>query len=277
MLPRSRTIALDPGVPTFVVLTFLLTGVAAARLDTSWVAAAADAPARLLRASMIYAVALGIPPLVAVLVATRGRLGLTLKSMRSPRNARVSVRSVWIALAGALVLVAALLVPGDPDAAPGEPGLPTAADALHAIRAFVITVAVVWAQALAEELAWRGYLLPRLVGELGRWRALVTHAIMWGLSYAVAVTALGGASGAAGALIASCALLGVALGWVRIASGGVTAGAGANALLSLGGGLPLVLVGTSPPTGAVFGPAGWVLLALVAVIIRVRVRKPPPS
>lgn len=273
MLPRSRTHALDRGVPIFLVLTLTLAGAAAAWLDASWIHAASDAPTRLLRASLIYAAVLGLPPLLAALVATRGRLGAAVKSPRAPRGVRSAVRWGWIAVAGAAVFLAALIGPSA--SAPGEPGLPTEGDALHALRAFGITVVVLWGQALAEELTWRGYVLPRLVAELGTWRALIVHAIVWGLSYAVVVAALGGTSVRAGEMIASCTLLGVALGWVRLASNGVLAGAGANALLSLGGGLPLVLVGLSPPTGAVFGPAGWVLLILIALIVGVQARRAP--
>ena len=67
--------------------------------------------------------------------------------------------------------------------------------------------------------------------------------------------------------VVTCALLGVLLGWLRLASRSVLARAASNATLTICAGLPLVLQGTPSPLGAVFEPAGWIpMLLLIALI-----------
>jgi hypothetical protein len=70
--------------------------------------------------------------------------------------------------------------------------------------------------------------------------------------------------------VATCGLLGIILGWLRLASGSIAASAACNATLTICAGLPLVLQGVSPPLGAVFEPAGWLPMLLLVLLIAMR-------
>ena len=101
---------------------------------------------------------------------------------------------------------------------------------LHLVRIYVIVGALTQAVAIntvfafGEEFGWRGYLLMRLL-PLGRGRALVLSGAIWGVWHAPIILqghnypdhpALG-----VPLMVGFCILMGVFLGWLRLASGSV--------------------------------------------------------
>lgn len=112
-------------------------------------------------------------------------------------------------------------------------------------------------------------LLPaRAMERFGRWRGLVLHGVVWGLWYAPAIffASYGPLSSLdalarAFAFAATCVLLGVLLGWLRLASRSIAPAVTANTTLTLAAGLPYVLHGVDAgQRSAVFLPAGWLVL-----------------
>lgn len=131
--------------------------------------------------------------------------------------------------------------------------------------------------AFGEELGWRGYLLPRLMGRLGTWPGIILHGAVWGLWHGPLI------------LLASynypghpppylpgvflftvfCILLGIIFAWLRLASGSVLPPTIAHGAFNAIGGLPLLLLkGVDPAVaGPLWSPVGWVVLGLTAVIL----------
>lgn len=156
-------------------------------------------------------------------------------------------------------------VPGDASRRYG-PGLGLAALS-------VFGLALIWLQAVAEEVGWRGYVLSAATRRFGHARGLVLHAVLWALWYAPVVffATHAGASGldslARGATFAvTCVLLGVLLGWLRLAANSVAPAVTANLTLTVAAGLPYVMHGVDAGLrSAIYRPVGW--LVLVAAIV----------
>lgn len=242
------------GPAVFLVLAFLLTWGTAALVDAH--------PTTLLGASLAYAAVVGWPPLVAMWLAQRvAHDERALDRGRRPAPPRFSVLSIAAPL---VLLAAAALVDGA--RAPAAIDVPP--DLLAAITALCGVIAVLWLQAIAEELAWRGYLLPRLMRRLGGWPGLLVHGALWGVCYAP-VFLVGDRSRIA-SFVVTCGLLGVLLGWLRLASRSIYASAASNATLTICAGLPLALHGARAPLGAVFEPIGWVPMLVAIALIAAR-------
>lgn len=246
------------GIVAFCGITFVLTCASmhiagSATATTVW------------QATLAYVLAVGWQPFAAVWVV--GRTVDSLPSIRAQREAPVFYMRLAIALpllfiAGA-VLVQAALGPVSTHA--------TALAPRSSIAGFAGAVAVLWMQAIVEELAWRGYLMPRLMEALGAWPGLCVHGILWGACYAPVF--LSGASADGVRLLGymiTMGLLGVVLGWLKLASGSLAPSAACNAILTLGAGLPLLLDGGTPVFGAVFEPAGWLPMLLFVATIATR-------
>jgi membrane protease YdiL (CAAX protease family) len=129
-----------------------------------------------------------------------------------------------------------------------------------------------------EEWGWRGYLLPRLL-PLGQWRALVLSGVIWGLWHAPVIL-LGynyPQHPVLGVLLFTVVsvLLGILLGWMRLATGSIWSAVLAHGSLNALG--PIVLLlgheGTPIDTAQV-GVTGWpgmlLLAALVGVLVLTR-------
>jgi uncharacterized protein len=133
------------------------------------------------------------------------------------------------------------------------------------------TLLLIWVQALAEEIGWRGYFLPRMMREFGVLRGLAAHGFIWGLWYApLFLIAMPHSLGIerAIAFVVTCMLLGGLLGWLRLASRSIVPTTLANGMLTVAAGLPLLLRGDDPGVrAAVYAPAGWVPLGLALVFI----------
>src|SRR6185295_16226007 len=114
---------------------------------------------------------------------------------------------------------------------------PVLSRAIWVSAALVCSLLLVWGQALAEEVGWRGYFLVRLMERIGPWRGLLLHGLVWGLWYApplvFATQGLTRAPLRSATFVLTCALLGALLGWLRLASRSVVPATVANAVLTL--------------------------------------------
>jgi membrane protease YdiL (CAAX protease family) len=129
--------------------------------------------------------------------------------------------------------------------------------------------ALVYGQCLVEEVAWRGYFLVRAMELAGPRRGLIAHGLIWGIWYApIVMLTAGGASGSlakAAEFVVTCVLLGISLGWLRLASRSIVPAVTANVTLTLGAGLPIMLSGSEVGSrAAVYLPAGWAPLLLIS-------------
>ncbi len=122
---------------------------------------------------------------------------------------------------------------------------------LHVLRAVLILGALIFAvpvntvAAFGEEFGWRGYLLMRLL-PLGAARAFLLSGVIWGLWHAPLILQghnypqhprLGVAL-----MVGFCTLLGVVLGWLRLASGSVFPAAVAHGSVNGPGSAPLAFL-----------------------------------
>ena len=126
--------------------------------------------------------------------------------------------------------------------------------------------------AFGEEISWRGWLLPAL-RPLGTWPALLLSGVIWGLWHSPIIL-LGynfERTDITGVLfmIGGCVAWGILLGWLRLRSASVWPAVIAHGSLNAAGGV-IVLFAAAQPDLALAGPlgvAGWIVLALVAVVL----------
>jgi membrane protease YdiL (CAAX protease family) len=256
----------------FVGITLVLTWATSALVMGAWSSHGAPTT-RLLRASLLYAAVVGWQPLLALWLVRR----FVDRAFVDHSRRTISPRYTWFAIAlPILLLVSAtfvdVLVGASRTAADTRQLAVDGSDVVVAVAAFLGVLAVLWMQACVEELAWRGYVLPRLMEVTGPWPGLFLHGVLWGACYApvflvgngdVQLLRMAG-------FVVTCGLLGVLLGWLRLASGSIAASATCNATLTICAGLPLVLQGVSPLFGAVFEPAGWLPMLVLVILIAVR-------
>ncbi|MEF3274862.1 MAG: CPBP family intramembrane metalloprotease [Chloroflexus sp.] len=137
-----------------------------------------------------------------------------------------------------------------------------------------------------EELGWRGYLLPQLL-PLGQWPALILSGVIWGLWH-TPVILLGynyPTNPVLGVVMMTvfCVLVGILLGWTRLATGSVwPAVIGHGSINAFGGAFMLfaregAIVDTIWATA--LGITGWplwlVVIAVLVVTHRLPVADPP--
>jgi len=148
----------------------------------------------------------------------------------------------------------------------GGPAAPSPGAALAAQAVAMVTLYPLFA--FGQELGWRGYLLPRLVEELGPWRGVLLHGAAWGAWYTPLI-AIGG-HGYPGHPVAGIALftafgvlLGVVLAWLTFASGSIVPATLVHGGLMAGAGLPPALLqGVDPVvSGMPWSPVGLAVLA----------------
>lgn len=265
------------GVAAFLMLTFGATWAAAGLFDQSFCAAAEPGDTRLLRASVYYSGLMTFQPLLAVWIARRwfDRAGGDLGLRSAP--ARLHLLAMVAALALASVAMAiAFFLHGEARAtaalAPQLAGsFASGSTAFIRVFGFAGMVFILWAQAMAEEIGWRGYLLARLMRGLGPLAGLFSHGALWGLWYAPVLLLCSGSGlppfARCAAFVVTCSLLGVMLACIRIVSRSVIVSATANAFLTMAAALPLVLQGEDGPWAAIYLPVGWVPLALGLLLL----------
>ena len=143
-------------------------------------------------------------------------------------------------------------------------------------------VAMNFIPCLGEEFGWRGYLLMRLL-PLGAGRAAVLTGAIWGLWHAPIILqghnypdhpVLG-----VPLMVGFCILLGVVLGWLRLASGSVFPVALGHAAVNGPGSTPLLFLrARSDITTGLTGLLGQaVILLFVLVLWRLRALRIPRS
>ena len=120
-----------------------------------------------------------------------------------------------------------------------------------------------------EEFDWRGYLLPRLMELWGSWPGLLAHGAIWGLWHAPVLVLLRPPYPqypelAVPMFAVLCMLLGVLLGWLRLASGSILTTSIAHAAYNNSLLLALLLPSDVNPAlaGTLSSPLGWGVLAL---------------
>jgi uncharacterized protein len=135
--------------------------------------------------------------------------------------------------------------------------------------------------AFGEEWGWRGYLLPQLL-PLGQWPALLISGVIWGLWHAPVIL-LGynypqyPLSGWL-LMIVFSVLLGILLGWTRLATGSVWPAVIGHAAINGAAGMgTLVFAAGSDLDPAVIGVTGWTgwLLMLLVIGLLVLLRQLP--
>lgn len=265
------------GLIAYLGLTFAFSWIPALLMSHLWASEDVPTALRFLVASVIYAVCMGWQPLVAVWIVRRwvdrGEIDDVLATARAPFYVLAAFAPAIIAgIAMALVLMF-----GTP---PFDYAPRSAADALPQtfevtlmiVAAMCAALSLLWIQALAEEVGWRGYFLTRFMQQLGPLRGLALHGAIWGLWYAplflVANGALGRSTLKSLAFIVTCMFLGALLGWLRLASKSVLTTTLANSALTVTAGLPFLLHGEDPGVrGAAYGPAGWIPMSMAVILI----------
>lgn len=232
--------------------------------------------ASMLRASLMYVAVVGWQPLVAFAIARRlfGVRGFDV-GVR-PLAFRDSFIAVLLAM---FIVVVAVVVDmlasyGDGTVLAANRIVPSSSLVTTAkvLVAFAAVVAILWLQAIIEEVAWRGYVLPQLMGTLGPWPGLAVHGFLWGLCYSPFFAVAGGSVVRTLLFVVTSGLLGVVLGWLRLSSRSVYASAASNATLTICAGLPFVLLGERSLFSAAFGPHGWI--PLVGIIVAIGCYRP---
>jgi membrane protease YdiL (CAAX protease family) len=267
------------GLLVFLLLTFGLSWGPALLFQRDWSGREGPLAMELLAASLFYALTMGWQPLAAVWIVRRwveprGYLDQGLKRARPSFLAVATVAPLALAVAAILVawglhglgLLRISESLATPTAQVGDG--PSLSNAFLVTAAFVCSLLLVWGQALAEEVGWRGYFLVRLMERIGPWRGLLLHGLVWGLWYApplvFATQGLTRSPLRSTSFVLTCALLGALLGWLRLASRSVVPATVANAILTLSAGLPLLLQGTEVGLrGAAYAPPGWLPMAVV--------------
>jgi CAAX protease family protein len=279
---RVRAMSLDPRRRSAALTVFLAVAYALGWFVQLQVgqAAAGRPAAELLPILAASAPALALPPALATWLARRSveRLGFEDAGLRLPAGrwlaagwllaplltlATVAASLPFNALDMGLAPLRAALAQA---AAGAPPPSPAAALGVQAVAMLVLYPLF----AFGQELGWRGYLLPRLVAELGAWRGVLLHGLAWGAWYTPLI-AIGGygypghpALGVA-LFTAFGALLGVVLAWLTFASGSIVPATLVHGGLMAAAGLPpALLVGLDPAvSGMPWSPVGLAVLGLL--------------
>jgi membrane protease YdiL (CAAX protease family) len=230
---------------------------------------------RLLVASALYAFWTGWQPIIAMAIVERWIDPEPIHSARPRARHFVFAWVAAVAMAGAAMLVAWWVERDIVE--PAGALTPSFRSALLLIAVMGATFTLVWFQALAEEMGWRGYFLPVLMRELGPLPGLGAHGVLWGLWYSPIVFLCSAPSEAperAFGFVVTCTLLGTLLGCLRLVLRSPLPGVLGNAVLTLTAGLPLVLTGQNAGIRAsVYEPLGWLPLGALALLVIVRYRK----
>lgn len=274
-MSREQRAQANAGLVAFLLLSFSMTWAVAASLRALGLTGAPleSLGTRLFTTSLLYVLTMGWQPFVATILVRRwidphDELDLGLRPTRRVFSVVGGTGAIaFVALAALVAFVVGAATDGtSPESsALAANGL----DALKLLFAFLGTIALVWVQAFAEELGWRGYFLPRAMERFGHWPGLLLHGAVWGLWYApVLLFATAGPLEFASvvrplAFVVTCALLGTLYGWLRLASGSLAPVVVTNTTLTLAAGLPYVIHGVDPGLrSAAFGASGWLVLVV---------------
>lgn len=221
----------------------------------------------MLHGSVVYVTTMTLPPLVALFVVRRwiDRSPLDYGAGRPSKAYRILAVVGPFAVMAVASGIATLLEPE----ARLSPHRHAERDWLLPLL-YIAVIAFLWIQSAAEEIGWRGYLMPRMMNLLGAWPGLFAHGALWGLWYAPLFAAASGAddrSIRSLQFVLTSILLGILLGWLRIASRSIVTSATANAVLTLAAGLPLVALGTTLTRSAIYDTTGWIPLSIAILVV----------
>jgi membrane protease YdiL (CAAX protease family) len=258
----------------FLAVTFATTWLPAWMLRDLWRVEALPLSWRVLACSFLYLSVIGWQPVVAVLLVRRYlEPPQAMDAGLRPSNGKFVVLGLLmpgVAMLGASLLALALGHDAEHFQARAL-AAPQGGQLWSSILAVALVLsasALIYGQCLIEEVAWRGYFLVRAMECAGPWRGLLAHGLVWGVWYAPVLLLTSGGPGSlfkAAAFVVTCVLLGVLLGWLRLASRSIIPAVAANVVLTLGAGLPIVLSGSDAGArSAVYSPIGWVPLLLIA-------------
>ena len=264
------------GIAAYLGITFVLSWLPALVVRDLWSLRTSHVVYDLAAGSLLYALTMGWQPLVATWMTRRWVENEPADNgMRRPTRGYLALASfgpLLLALGASIVAWAVGLASLAGESATPV-GAPSWATSVTLAGAMVVAVVLIWVQAFAEEVGWRGYFLTRLMEQVGPTRGLLLHGLAWGVWYAPVLLAganVGEGPGRFAIFAVTCALLGGLLGWLRLASGSVLASATANAVLTASAGLPLLLGGFDVGLrGAIYGPAGWVPMGLLLAAVLV--------
>jgi uncharacterized protein len=268
-------------VALFLVITFTLSWTGALLTRGMLDAAAAPMAVRLFMASLVYVIWMGWQPLLGLWIVRRTGLDdehrPSLFRPFDPKYAAVAILgSAGLAMTAMFVSLAAdwllstsngprAVSLADASASDFEFGGPM-------MVAIWTAVLLMWVQTVTEEVGWRGYFLARSMQLFGPWAGLSLHGAVWGLWYAT--TLLVGQARTTASLTASigflvtCSLLGILLGWLRLAARSLAPAVTANCLLTAIAGLPLWLQGQDLGfRSAAYGPAGWLPMGICILVL----------
>jgi membrane protease YdiL (CAAX protease family) len=260
----------------FLLFTFASSWIPAWILRDVWRADELPTLARFIVCPVMYAVTMGWQPLAGALIVRSmlepfDRMDAGLRRS-APRWITLAVLLPLLAIAGATLLSELLQSKG----LFGHLTLqvsPTLWALIATIAASTALLVVTYLQSLGEEIGWRGYFLVRTMELVGPWPGLICHGLAWALWYVPVVWIVGSAFDSslltALTLSVTCVLVGIVLGWLRLRSKSIIPPTIANAVFTLGAGLPFQLAGAEVGArGAVFQPVGWLpLLCLVLVLV----------
>lgn len=267
------------GIALFVLLTFGFSWSLVPFFGQAW-AFGASIPSRLLGVVLPYVIVMGWQPLAAVLII---RAWAETDDVLDAGLRPAGKRYLLLAIGGTLAIVCVASVvkwlvssatqPWFGALAASVSGVQTGFDGLLTTACLVATLLLVWAQAIGEELGFRGYLLERSMRLCGPWLGLALQAFLWGAWYAPVI--LLSRAHASGAVVASatfvvtCLLLGALLGCLRVVAASIAPSSAANSLLTLGAGLPFLLhdIDVGVPT-AIYEPCGWLPMLLILIGLR---------
>jgi membrane protease YdiL (CAAX protease family) len=263
------------GMLGFLAFTFVASWGTAWVLRDVWRSDDLSPLARFVVCPIIYAVAMGWQPLAAALVVR------THFEPTEPMDAglrRAAAR--WIALGILLPLFAIsaamwLSQIVQTKEAFGHLELsfsPTPWALIAMLGTSAAVLALTYLQSLGEEVGWRGYFLVRTMELVGPWPGLIGHGLAWAFWYVPVIWIVQNGSehslANAVAVSVTCVLLGILLGWLRLQSRSIVPAVVANAIYTIGAGLPFQLVGTDVGSrGAVYQPIGWVPLGILTLLI----------
>jgi hypothetical protein len=271
-------------IAVFLVVTFSLSWLAMAALHPFLAGAVntGSAATRVFRAALFYVAAMGWQPMVATLLVRRlwpvaGGLDDGLRPTQ-PKFliAGGAAAATLVLAASALALLAASGDGSGPVSTEGVKAGLAAASGIGRLEMFGLgagALLMIWLQAFTEEAGWRGEFLARLMKTAGPWKGLLLHGVAWGVWYAPVVLVFSGEMDtpalATAMFIVTCVLLGVLLGWLRLAAASVVPAVVANVVVTVGTGLPYYLSSSDGNVvqGAVFGPLGWCLMLAVVLAL----------
>jgi membrane protease YdiL (CAAX protease family) len=264
-----RLFELDAAM-VFVVVNVALV-LASAVMCESMMERTEPGPAAMLRASLMYAAVVGWPPLVAFAVARRlfadRDLDMGIRPLALGDSFVAIACALFVVLVAVVVDITATRIGGRVTSPPHLMESGSLATTVKVLAAFAAVVAILWLQAIIEEVAWRGYVLSQLMRTLGPWPGLAVHGLIWGLCYAPVFAVTGGSLTTTLLFVVTSGLLGVVLGWLRLSSKSIYASAATNATLTICAGLPLVLLGERSLLSAAFRPLGWIPLGILILTI----------